>query len=270
MLVTLAAFVLSGPVLAGEPVQDNQWTFSITPYLWLPNINCDLKYSIPPGASGSPDVEVGPNDYLESLNAVLMITGEVRRERFLAFTDYIYLDFSDEDGTVEDVDFGGSLISVGVSGSTESSFRGAAWTLAGGYAVVPGRPVDLNAFGGFRYFGIKASTGWRLELDVAGPGDGQTFPRTGDISEREDLWDGIVGIKGRCWLGDSNWAIPYYLDAGTGSSRLTWQGMLGIAYSYEWFGATLTYRHISYDMKDDALIQDLRFSGPALGATFRF
>jgi hypothetical protein len=28
--------------------------------------------------------------------------------------------------------------------------------------------------------------------------------------------------------------------------------------------------HLYYDQKDDKLIQDMRFSGPALGVTFRF
>jgi len=32
----------------------------------------------------------------------------------------------------------------------------------------------------------------------------------------------------------------------------------------------LTYRHLDYDEKGDKLVQDLRFSGPALGVTFRF
>ena len=35
-------------------------------------------------------------------------------------------------------------------------------------------------------------------------------------------------------------------------------------------GVTLAYRHLYYDQKDDKLIQDMRFSGPALGVTFRF
>jgi hypothetical protein len=33
---------------------------------------------------------------------------------------------------------------------------------------------------------------------------------------------------------------------------------------------TFVYRHLYYDQKDDKLLQDIRFSGLALGATFRF
>jgi hypothetical protein len=268
--VTLAALVLFGPLGAAEQAPDDQWTFSITPYIWLPNINGTLKYSIPPGSGGSPEVETGPNDYLQNLQMVLMISGEVRKERWTAFTDFIYLDFSDEESEVKEIDFDGSRIRASADVSTSSSLRGGVWTLGAGYAVLPVRPVSLDAFGGLRYFSLKASTDWELALDVTGPGGGQTFPRTGSISESEDLWDGIVGARGRVWIGSSNWAIPYYLDVGTGSSSLTWQGMLGIAYSYRWFGAMLAYRHLYYDQKGDKLVQDVTFSGPALGVTFKF
>jgi hypothetical protein len=46
--------------------------------------------------------------------------------------------------------------------------------------------------------------------------------------------------------------------------------MLGVAYSYKWIDVTLAYRHLYYDMKGGSLIKDMRFSGPALGVTFRF
>ena len=270
IIATLAALTLCGPLGAAAQTQSSQWSFTITPYLWAPNIDGTLKYSVPPGGGGSPEVETGPNDYLENLSGALMISGEARKGRWSVFTDFIYLDFSSEESSVKSVNFGGSTVSSSANVSTDSSLTGAVWTLGVGYAVLPGRPVDLDVFGGLRYFGLEASTDWQLSLAVTGPGGGQTFPRAGSISQREDLWDGVVGVKGRVWLGKSNWSLPYYLDVGTGSSSLTWQGMLGIAYSYKWFGATLVYRHLYYDMKGDNLVQDMRFSGPAFGLNFRF
>jgi len=247
-----------------------KWSFSITPYLWLPNVNGTLKYNIPPGAGGSPDVEVGPNSYLENLQAVIMISGEARRERWSVFTDLIYLSFADQDSSVKTVNFGGNLVSSSANVTTSSSFRGIAWTLAAGYAVETGKDVMLDVIGGLRYFEISASTDWQLVTSVTGPGGGQTFPRTGGVSEGMNLLDGIVGVRGRVSLGNNNWSIPYYLDVGTGSSNLTWQWLLGVAYSFKWGGVTLAYRDLFYDQKDDKFLQDLRFSGPTLGVTFRF
>jgi hypothetical protein len=269
-LATLAALALCGPLSAAAQKPGSQWEYSVTPYLWLPNIDGTLKYQVPSGASGSPEVQVGPNDYLEALRFAMMISGEVRKDRWSVFTDVIYLDFSSEKSSVKSINFGGNLVSSSANISTDSSLKGGVWTLGAGYGLLPGRPVDLDVFGGLRYFGLKASTDWQLAAAVTGPGGGQTFSRAGSISERADLWDGIVGVKGRVWLGRSNWSIPYYLDVGTGSSSLTWQGMLGIAYSFKWGGVTLAYRHLYYDMKGDKLVQDMRFSGPALGVTFRF
>jgi hypothetical protein len=128
----------------------------------------------------------------------------------------------------------------------------------------------MDIFGGLRYFGLEVSTDWQLTTTVTSPNGGQTFPRAGSISERMDLWDGIIGVKGRVWLGSSNWSIPYYLDVGTGSSRVTWQGMLGVAYSFKWGAVTLAYRNLYFEQGGDKLIQDLRFDGPELGVTFRF
>ena len=39
---------------------------------------------------------------------------------------------------------------------------------------------------------------------------------------------------------------------------------------FKWGDVLLAYRHLYYDQKDDKLIQEMRFSGPALGASFRF
>jgi hypothetical protein len=242
------------------------WSFSITPYLWLPNIDGTLKYSVPPGTGGSPSVQVGPNDY----QFVIMISGDVRKDRWSAFTDLIYLDFSTGKSAVTGIDFGGSSVSSSADVGTSTSMRGVIWTLGAGYAALPDRPMTLDVFGGLRYAGLKASTDWKLAVDVTGPGGGQTFPRAGSVSERMDLWDGIVGAKGRVWIGGSDWSVPYYLDGGTGSSNLTWQGIIGIAYSFKWGEATLAYRDLYYDRGSDKLLQDMRLSGPTLAATFRF
>jgi len=267
---TFAALALCGPLGAAEQAPGDKWIFSITPYVWLPNIDGTLKYDIPPGLSGSAEVETGPNDYLENLDLAFMISGEARKSRFSVFTDVIYLDFSNEDSAVKSINFGGTQVSSSANVSTDSSLKGLLWTLGVGYAVLPGRPVEMDIFGGLRYFGLEVSTDWQLTATVTGPGAGQTFPRTGSISQRADLWDGIIGLRGRIWLGGSNWSIPYYSDIGTGSSYLTWQGMIGVAYSWKLVSLTLAYRHLYYDQKDEKLIQEMRFSGPALGVGFRW
>jgi hypothetical protein len=64
--------------------------------------------------------------------------------------------------------------------------------------------------------------------------------------------------------------VPYYVDVGTGSSNLTWQGMIGLAYAFKRIDIMGVYRHLQYDLNDEDLIQNMRFSGPAVGLRFRF
>ena len=271
LLAAMTALIFAAPAQAQSVAAVDRWKFSITPYLWLPNVNGTLKYDIPQGAGGSPEVETGPNDYLQNLQSVVMLSGEVRRDRWSVFTDVIYLAFTDENSKVTSVNFGSSLVSSSLNLATSSSLRGTAWTLGAGYAIQTDHAVKLDVFAGLRYFSLQASTSWQLVTDItATGGGGLTFPRNGGISAGEDLWDGIIGVRGRIPLGISRWSIPYYLDFGAGSSQLTYQWMLGIAYSFKWGEVTLAYRDLYFDQKDDKLVQDLRFSGPALGATIRF
>jgi hypothetical protein len=261
--------LLSSPGAQAQLAEDH-WTFAITPYLWLPNINGTLKYSVPPGAVGSPEVGAGPNNYLQNLQAVLMLAGEARKDRWAVLADTIYLDFANQASTVKAVNFGGPVVGTSLNSSTSSSLKGWLLTLAGGYAAVQTPRATLDVLAGVRYLGIRASTDWQLTATVTGPGAGQVFPASGSVSERADLWDAIVGVRGQVRLGEGQWFMPYYLDVGTGSSTLTWQGLLGIAYRFKWGDATLAWRNLYYDQGDDKLVQNFRFSGPALGATFVF
>jgi hypothetical protein len=271
LMAAMTAMIFTAPAQAQSAAPTDEWKFSVTPYLWLPNINGTLKYDIPPGAGGSPDVKVGPNDYLQNLQSIILLSGEVRKARWSMFTDVIYLAFTNEESKVQSVNFGGSLVSSSLNLATSSSLRGTAWTLGAGYAVQTGPAMTVDVFGGLRYFSLQASTGWQLVTDVTVTGGGGlTFPRTGGISAGADLWDGIIGVRGRIPLGSSHWSLPYYLDIGAGSSQMTYQWLLGIAYSFKWGEVTLAYRDLYYDQSDDKLVQNLRFDGPALGATFRF
>ena len=265
----ILAALLGATALLGEASAQESWNFSLTPYIWLPNINGTLKYAIPPGGGARPEVETGPNDYLENLSFALMLAGEARKGKWSVFTDLIYLDFDSEGSTVKAVNFGGDRVSTALNASTRSSFTGVAWTLAGGYAAVQDPKHTLDVLGGLGYFGLEASSDWQLSAAVSGP-NGQTFAQSGRISQREDLWDVIVGVRGRLKLGEGGWFLSYYADMGAGSSALTAQALLGAGYAFKWGELAATYRYVSYDMDDDGLLQDIRFAGPAFGATFRF
>lgn len=58
--------------------------------------------------------------------------------------------------------------------------------------------------------------------------------------------------------------------SASGESRLTWQVVGGISYAYAWGELSAMWRYLAYDMKSGGAVKDLDFSGPMLGATFRW
>src|ERR1043165_738338 len=175
----IVAALLAAAALQGRAYAEEVWTFSVTPYLWLPNINGTLKYAIPPGGGARPEVDTGPNNYLENLSFALMLAGEARKGKWSAFTDLIYLDFDKEGSTVKAVNFGGDRISTSLNTSTKSSLTGVAWTLGGGYNVVQDPRHSRDLLAGARYFGLKASSDWQLGDAVKGTNNGQGFAAQG-------------------------------------------------------------------------------------------
>jgi hypothetical protein len=270
ILPVLVLVACSSPAYGENPAPADGWTFAVRPYLWVPSINGTLKYDIPPGSgNGAANVDLSYN-----LSFAFLVTAEARKGEWSIVTDLVYLDVNADETPVKSVGFTGPGGRVEVSGGadlgTETAISGVLWALAGSYTVAQGGHSNLDVLAGFRYLTLEAETDWQISGTVTGPGSAQSFARTGAVSQREDLWDGIVGVRGMVGLGEGKWALPYYLDVGTGSSALTWQAAAGIAYRFNWIDLQLMYRYLYYDMKSDNMLQNVSFYGPALGVNFRF
>ena len=275
---TSAAAVLSLLIaddLAAQTVPSTEpgWSFAITPYVWVPWVEGKFSYNVPErtGVSGA-RVNMDAINLLEALNFAVTVAGEARNGRFSILTDFIYLDFGKSSSAVRSVDFaqvGRNPVSSALNAGTESSLRGGLWTLGGAYTLAAGRWGHADAFAGFRLFSIDARTDVRLATDIVAPGGGQSFARTGRLARDANLFDGLVGLRGRFVLG-SGFYLPYAFDIGGGSSRLTWQAAGGIGYQTGWAGVTAGYRHLYYDQGGTRLLQDFSFGGPFLALNISF
>lgn len=274
MRITLFILVIfGGGACATAQESADTWEYSLTPYVWLPTISGKLKYDLPPGGGGSPIFSVGPTDWLDLLNFGVLVSGSARKGRLSVFADLVYLSMtSKNDGRIIAVDDGGTRIPVDVSIvlDTRADMDGLVWTLAGGYALQESESSRLDVFAGVRFFGVDTAVRWDLTSEITTPGGTTVLPAQGSLNAGTDLWDGIVGIRGYTALGEGNWSVPYYIDVGTGSSELTWNATAGLAYKFNWGDLLMVYRHLEYDQGADDLLQDFSFSGPVVGATFRF
>ncbi len=251
------------------------WQYSITPYLWLPTMEGNLRYG-PPAAGGvAPQVTMDAETLLGMLDIAMMFTADARKGQWSIITDLIYLDLSSDKSGVRSIDFNPgpgpvNITHTGLDIGTTTKVKGTVWSLAGGYALVQDSRNQLDAIGGFRYFDLEATTQWQVSAVVTGPAGSTNFATVGSITQGERLWDVIVGLRGRSNIGSGGWFIPYHVDVGGGDSKLTWQAAGGVGYSYKWGDVRLVYRHLSYEQSGNKLVQDLSFSGPALGARFQF
>lgn len=273
-VAAIAAGLLCVPLIAGAQAPADRWTFSLQPYVWLPGVEGKFRYALPPGGGGGANVEIDGENVLKALNFAALVQGEARKGRWLVATDLMYLDLGSENSAVRSVDFnpGSGPINIATSQlnvGTRSALDAVVWTLVGGYSVVQDPAFTLDLIGGFRYLGVKVRTDVRLSAAVTGPAGTQSFAREGSIEEEVDIWDAIIGAKGRFKFGDGKWFVPYYIDLGAGDSDLTWQGLIGVGYAFSWGELALSYRHLEYK-EGGRLIEKLSFSGPAVGLNFRF
>jgi len=252
------------------------WTINVAPYLWLPTINVNLAYNLPGNLGGRLPTETstGPGAWLPKLDIGALMSADAQYGRFSILTDFLYMRLSATGSHISSLDFFG-LPSMPISRSLETSvgttLASTIWTLAGGYTAVQGPWGNFDLLAGFRYLGINARTDYNLALTVTGPrGNGATFGGMGGVSGNANIWNGIVGFRGRIRIEDTGFFLPYYFDIGAGGSNLTWQISGGVGYQKSWWGVALLYRYLSFDQGNEGLVRSMHMPGPMIMANFSF
>jgi hypothetical protein len=131
-LFAAIAFAAVMPASAEEDKSDGKWHFTLTPYLWLPDVNGSVTYTNPAGANASVSADIYPSSYLESLDFAGMFSAEARNDNWLIFTDYIYVHTGGHDSGVKSITGPGGLVTVPVNVGGSNSLVTNVWTLAGG------------------------------------------------------------------------------------------------------------------------------------------
>jgi opacity protein-like surface antigen len=274
LTLVLALFIQAAPVFAQS--NDDDWEFSLKPYVWLLSTKGDLKYiSLPSGSGGAPEVSMDANDLLENLDFGAIMASELRKGKWSLFSDFLYLKMSSSGSKVKAIDFGGSRITVTAALNLDAEVEIDAFTttIVGGYEILNNEYLTMDLIGGVRYFWLEAELDWNLSGTVTGTGPlglSRTFALTGQLTEDGELWNGVGGVRGKINLGESNWFIPYYADVGAGDSELTWQAFSGLGYLFEKWDVTIGYRHLAFENGDDSLVDNVAMSGPIIGGSYKF
>lgn len=252
--------------LAAESPSDD-WQWAVTIYGWLPDITGDTHFPAAPGGpTDGPSIDVSGGDILDALKFAFLSALEVRKGRWGVATDVIYLDMSATKSNTRSLSVGGNDLPASVTANADLDITSWVWTTVGTYRVIDQPAHSLELLAGARLLDVTQTLTWHFDGDIGSlplPG------RDGKSEVGDDLWDGIIGVRGRINFGTNRtWFVPYYLDVGTGDSDSTLQAMAGVGYVFSWGEIKAGWRYLDYDL--EAPIESLTTSGPQIGATFRF
>jgi hypothetical protein len=264
LALLVMAFTLIGSwAYAQNPSSgENKWEFTITPYLWMPQIEGDITVK-----EITTHVDVPFRDILQDLD----FGGEVHIEawkggRWGIFLDATYLKLSmDNTGTSRilgpvdvNVDIGEWLVEFG------GVYRLGRWSLG----KEKGRTLSLDALGGGRY--------WDLSVDLDA-----TVPLAGlerDVSRSKNWIDPFFGARVLVDLTEKlSLAVRGDIGGfGVGSSsQFTWNTSAIFGYHFSpMISAWLGYKALGVDYESGSLHRKFKFDvimyGPIVGLGIQF
>jgi hypothetical protein len=264
--LAIAAFVpaMAMAQTAQSGPQPGPWRYSFSVNGYLPSISGSTSF---PTDGGEP-INVTAEQILDRLKMTFMGTFEAHNGAWGVFTDLVYVDLGNTKSSSREFTIGNIGLPVGTTADLDWDYKSTIWTLAGVYRVAsqPSMTVDLLA--GARLWDQRERLRWSITGDL---GPLPPASRTGSSSIKESVWDGIVGVKARYVFGSNReWAVPLYLDVGAGQSDLTVQAAGGISYAFQWGELSALYRYVGYEPKAGKPVSDVNFSGPQIGAVFRW
>lgn len=259
--VSLAAALLPAAVSADS---GDSWEFGGAVYGWLPDISGTTQF--PDGSNGEFTLPI--DTILDNLKFTFQGSLDARKGNWGMFTDVIYMDLGNSKGNIRDGSIGEVEIPVDVTAKVSLDMTSWIWTTAGYYRVLETSKSSLDLLAGARYIDVEQI----LKITIDGDIGDQPLPgRNGKAVVGGSNWDAIIGLRGRLGLGqDGSWFLPYYLDVGTGDSDITWQALGGIGYAFGWGELIGVYRYMDYDLDGKGPMKDMNFSGPAIGAVWRW
>ncbi len=263
-VLALCAAAILAPAEADAQAAD-EWKFTASAYGYLPTISSKVTF---PSTGGGSSASIDARTILEHLKFTFMGSLEARKGPWGGFTDVLYVDMGASKSGSRDLSLGNAGLPAGTSARVDLDVKGWVWTLGGTYRAVSQPAYALDVLGGARMLDMKQSLRWTLSGNV---GSVPVIDQSGSRAAELQNWDAIVGVKGRAAFGDSNrWFVPYYLDIGTGESRLTWQALAGVGYSFGWGDVVGAWRYVGYEMKSGKAVERLNFNGPGIAAVFHW
>ena len=264
VLLGVAGFVLGATVTSAQAqMKADDLRFRATVYGWFPGISGTTEF--PSGASG-PSLNVNAKDLIEDLKMAFMGTFEVQSGKWGGLVDWVYSNVGGDKTGTRDFSIRGQTLAPGVTANLSLDTKTNILTLAGTYSFIEKPEYSTGLVFGARMLKSDGTLNWAF--NGTGPA-GIGVAGTSEVSATN--WDAIIGLRGRARFGsDLRWFVPYYADVGGGESKLTWQAIVGLGYSFSWGDVGVVWRYLDYEFKSGKPAQSLTFNGAAAGVSFTF
>jgi hypothetical protein len=256
------------PAPAQAQATSDNWRFEATVYGWFPAISADMTFAIPGGNSIGTNQDMSASDVLDALKFAFFASFEAKKGKYGLWTDIVYADLGGTKVGVRNFDGGRLPVPVDLNSNLSVDMKSLVWTVAGTYSLAASPEYTVDVLGGARLLDMTNTLDFAFS---AGPEGNPLRGRSGSSEISVNFWDAVVGLKGRANFGaDRKWFIPYYVDVGTGQSKLTWQLNAGVGYRYSWGSVIGTWRYLDYSFDSDRAIESMSFNGPTIGVAFQF
>ena len=219
------------------PAVSDAWRFEVMPYLWGTGIQGTVNLNN--GLAKSAEMSTG--NVLSNLKSGGMIAAEAHKGNWGIMGDFISATLQNS-GSVP-VQTEEDSVTIGNKVTVQQTILTGAFT----YTLANTKDAYVDGLLGVRAIDVTAT----LSLNV----EDTSLQRS--ISKKTSTVDPIIGAKGRYRIADSSWYVPFYGDIGSGggATNVTWQAMAGIGKTFnKVVDASLTYRALYYDMKDDGVL----------------
>jgi hypothetical protein len=266
LAVLMMALLASTGALAQQRASETEsWQFGVSIYGWFPNISGQTAFT---HSGSSNEFEIDIDNILDNLEFTLMGTFDVRRGRWGLLTDVIYMDVGGSGTGTREATIGRRALPVNATANVDLDLKSWIWTLGGYFRALDRSGMTLDVVAGARYLDVEQRVNWNVTGNV---GSIPVPDRVGAATAGLTNWDAVIGARGRFAFGAHKaWFVPYYFDVGAGDSDFTWQGIAGLGYAFHWGEIEAVWRYLYYDLPSGKSIADMSFSGPAIGATFRW
>lgn len=228
-------------------IPDDEWSFTLAPYLWGAGLHGDVAQF------GLPEIEVDASfgDIIKNFDMGAMAVAEARNGRFSLFGDFLYLKLGADKDTPRGI----------LADSAQADITSLMVTAGAGYSVLSSDRGNLDLLAGARLWSAET----KISLDGGLLGDKS-------VSDDATWVDPLVGVKGRFDLSNDFYLTGWGMIGGFGvSSDLMWDVMGGVGYSFsDSFSVVAGYRALGVDYKNDGFVYDVVQDGPILGGVFRF